>query len=71
MQKSGRVPAWLARRTYFKRIERWAKPGKARAAAQTPETSAVPTPSNVVPFPIRVNRPERAAFEDLRDVGTA
>ncbi|MCX4195929.1 hypothetical protein OMR07_10290 [Methylobacterium organophilum] len=71
MQKSRRVPAWLARRTYFKRIERWAKPGKTRKAAQPPETAAAAMPSNVVPFPIRMNRPDRPAFQDLRGVGTA
>ncbi|MBP1178802.1 hypothetical protein [Methylobacterium sp. PvR107] len=69
MLKSRRIPTWLARRSYFKRIERWAKIGKARKMA--PEATSVPMPSNVVLFPMRMNRPERPAFEDLREVGTA
>ncbi len=28
-------------------------------------------PSNVVPFPVRMNRPDRPVLEDLRVVGTA
>ncbi|KAA0124000.1 hypothetical protein CIW48_10210 [Methylobacterium sp. P1-11] len=71
MQKGRRVPAWLARRTYFKRIERWTRPGKGRAAAPPPAAHAAPAPSNIVPFPIRLNRPDRPALEDLRGVGTA
>jgi hypothetical protein len=69
MLKSRRIPTWLARRSYFKRIERWAKIGKARKTA--PEATPAPMPSNVVLFPIRLNRPERPTFEDLRGVGTA
>ena len=46
MQKGRRVPAWLARRTYFKRIERWTRPGKGRAAAPPPAAHAAPAPSN-------------------------
>lgn len=69
MLKSRRIPTWLARRSYFKRIERWTKIGKPRKAAS--EACPAPMPSNVVPFPIRPNRPERPTFEDLRGVGTA
>jgi hypothetical protein len=79
MQKDRRVPAWLARRTYYKRIERWAKPGKARqspppAGSETgtgPQAEPPRMPSNVVPFPQRAGRPERRAFQALRGVGTA
>ncbi|MGU3666675.1 hypothetical protein ACLBX9_20995 [Methylobacterium sp. A49B] len=71
MTKGRRIPKWLARRTYFKRIERWSKPDKNRRAPATSETASVPLPSNVVPFPMRMNRPERQDFNDLRDVGIA
>ena len=71
MAKGRRIPNWLARRTYFKRIERWTKPGKNRKPAPAPETGAMTLPSNVVPFPMRLNRPDRPDFNDLRGVGTA
>ena len=35
------------------------------------EPVAAPIPSNVVPFPVRMNRPDRPVLEDLRVVGTA
>ena len=63
------IPKWLARRSYFKRIERWAKPEKNRRSATAPEAATVSLPSNVVPFPVRLNRPERPDFNDLRGVG--
>ena len=68
MAKDRRIPAWLVRRTYFKRIERWSKPGKARMALPASETEAPPPPSNVVPFPIRPDRPD---LPDRRSVGIA
>ncbi|MGH1590894.1 hypothetical protein ACRBEV_24150 [Methylobacterium phyllosphaerae] len=75
MQKDRRVPAWLARRTYFKRIERWVKPGKvrntARDTAPPPETGFAAIPSNVVPFPVRVQRPNQPALTGLRGIGMA
>ena len=71
MQKGRQIPAWLARRTYFKRIERWAKPGKARKIMPAPEIGPLPAPSNVVPFPVRASRPDRPAFDGLRGVGSA
>lgn len=71
MQKDRQIPAWLARRTYFKRIERWAKPGKARKTMPAPETGPIPALSNVVPFPARSSRPDRPAFDGLRGVVTA
>ncbi|WP_457106148.1 hypothetical protein [Methylobacterium sp. P5_C11] len=75
MQKGRRIPAWLARRTYFKRIERWGKHGKvrdtARDTAPPPETGFAGTPSNVVPFPIRVQRPDRPSLAGLRGIGLA
>ncbi|WP_244538862.1 MULTISPECIES: hypothetical protein [unclassified Methylobacterium] len=69
MQKGRPIPAWLARRTYFKRIGRWTKPGKVAPPPSGPV--AAPMPSNVVPFPVRMNRPDRPVLEDLRVVGTA
>ena len=45
MQKGRQIPAWLARRTYFKRIERWAKPGKARKIMPAPEIGPLPAPT--------------------------
>jgi hypothetical protein len=71
MLKGRRIPGWLTRRSYFKRIERWAKPAKAHKTTPPPEAESVQLPSNVVPFPVRVNRPDRPAFEGLRGVGTA
>ncbi|MGH1572961.1 hypothetical protein ACRAWG_22610 [Methylobacterium sp. P31] len=71
MLKGRRVPGWLTRRSYFKRIERWAKPDKTRKVTPQPETGPAWLPSNVVPFPVRANRPDRPAFEGLRGVGTA
>lgn len=71
MAKGKRIPGWLARRTYFKRIERWTKLDKNRKAAPAPETGASVLPSNVVPFPTRPIRPDRPDFSDLRGVGTA
>jgi hypothetical protein len=67
MQKQTRVPTWLARRSYFKRIERWTKLDKSRRPAAT-EVERVAMPSNVVPFPARENRPNRPVFADLRGV---
>jgi hypothetical protein len=71
MLKSRRIPTWLARRTYFKRIERWAKPAKARKVAAVPETVPGPLPSNVVLFPVRTARPDRTPSEPLRGLQTA
>jgi hypothetical protein len=71
MLKGRRIPTWLARRAYFKRIERWAKPGKVRKTATPPEAGPAPAPSNVVPFPIRPSRPDRPAIAGLRGIGLA
>ncbi|WP_246692375.1 MULTISPECIES: hypothetical protein [unclassified Methylobacterium] len=70
MQKGRRFPIWLTRRAYFKRLERWAKPGKARKPAP-PSTEIAPAmlSSNVVPFPIHLAQASRPAFPDLRGVG--
>ena len=70
MHKSRRFPIWLTRRSYFKRLERWAKPGKARKSApQILEAEPDIMPSNVVPFPFRLGQAGRPAFPDLRGVG--
>lgn len=69
MAKGRGIPKWLARRSYFKRIERWSKPDKYRKSATAPEAAATSLPSNVVPFPIRLSRPDRPDFNDLRGVG--
>ncbi|MCJ2134680.1 hypothetical protein MKK69_11525 [Methylobacterium sp. J-026] len=71
MAKDRRIPAWLARRTYFKRIERWSKPGKPRPALPTHETEVLALPSNVVPFPVRLDRPDRPDLPDRRSVSMA
>jgi hypothetical protein len=71
MAKGRHIPKWLARRTYFKRIERWTKTDRSRRAATTSEAAPAPLPSNVVPFPMRLSRPDRSDFSDLRDVGIA
>ena len=71
MRRDNRVPSWLARRTYFKRIERWTKLDKNRKPAAASAVEAIPLPSNVVPFPMRLSRTERPDFSDLRGVGTA
>jgi hypothetical protein len=70
MAKEGHVPTWLARRTYFKRIGRWMKSGKARRTGTAPEAAA-PLASNVVLFPVRVDRPERPAISGRRSIGMA
>lgn len=70
MAKEGHVPTWLARRTYYKRIGRWLKPGKARRTGPAPEATA-PLASNVVPFPIWVDRLERPALSGRRSIGMA
>ena len=71
MAKEGHVPAWLTRRTYFKRVGRWLKPGRARGIASAPEAAAAPVASNVVPFPVRIDRAERPDFADRRSIGIA
>lgn len=71
MSKDGHVPAWLARRTYFKRIGRWVKPGKARGNGPAPETAAAALASNVVLFPVRVDRSDRPDFADQLSLGIA
>jgi len=70
MLKGRRFPIWLTRRAYFKRIERWAKPAKARKPVpQSLETEPALLSSNVVPFPIRLGQAGRPTFPDLRGVG--
>lgn len=70
MSKDRQIPAWLARRAYFKRIGRWTKPG--RASGATPVMAEAPQlASNVVPFPIRMDRPDRPEFADRRSIGRA
>ena len=70
MHKGRRFPIWLTRRAYFRRIERWAKPGKVRKDAQPiVETGPAVLVSNVVPFPIRMGQAGRPAFPDLCGVG--
>ncbi|SFL53036.1 hypothetical protein [Methylobacterium pseudosasicola] len=70
MLKGRRFPIWLTRRSYFKRIERWAKPDKGRKAApQILEIQPALSASNVVPFPIRLGPAARPAFGDLRGIG--
>ena len=70
MAQDRQIPAWLARRAYFKRIGRWTKTGK--ASSKAPVTAEVPqSASNVVPFPTRMDRPDRAAFADRRSIGMA
>jgi hypothetical protein len=71
MSKDGQVPAWLARRSYFRRVGRWLKPGKARGPGPAYGTAAAALASNVVPFPIRFDRPERPDFADQRNIGIA
>jgi hypothetical protein len=71
MSKDGQVPAWLARRTYFRRVGRWLKPGKARRTGPTSETAVALLASNVVPFPVRFDRPEQPNFADQRSIGIA
>ncbi|MCJ2068842.1 hypothetical protein MKK75_08515 [Methylobacterium sp. J-030] len=71
MAKDGHVPAWLARRTYFKRIGRWVKPGKARGTGPAPEAEAAPLVSNVVPFPVRMERSDRLDFAGRLNIGIA
>ncbi|MEL6064068.1 hypothetical protein [Methylobacterium sp. DCY52] len=71
MAKEGHVPAWLARRTYFKRVGRWLKPGRTRGPESGPEAAAAPFALNVVPFPVRIDRPERPDFTDRRSIGMA
>ncbi|SDN96725.1 hypothetical protein SAMN05216360_11343 [Methylobacterium phyllostachyos] len=70
MSKDRQIPAWLARRAYFKRIGRWTRSGKAGTAAPV-TTEATQPASNVVPFPIRVDRSDRPAFADRRSIGRA
>ena len=70
MLKSRRFPIWLTRRSYFKRIERWAKPGRAqKAAPEVRDAAPVMLVSNVVPFPIRLGQTGRPAFAGLRGAG--
>ncbi|WP_267423377.1 hypothetical protein [Methylobacterium sp. GC_Met_2] len=71
MSKDGQVPAWLARRTYFRRVGRWLKPGKARGTGSTYDAAVAPLASNVVPFPVRFERPERLNFAEQRSIGIA
>jgi hypothetical protein len=71
MAKGRRVPRWLARRMYFRRIERWAKLDRKGRSATASDSAAAPLPSNVVPFPTRPTRPGRSDFGDLRGVGIA
>ncbi|MDP4004090.1 hypothetical protein [Methylobacterium sp. NEAU K] len=62
----------MTRRTYFKRIERWMKPGKARKPEPPRlEPGLAAVASNVVPFPIRAGHAGRPAFTALRGVGMA
>jgi len=68
MSKDRQIPAWLARRAYFKRVGRWTKPGKAGTAVAA---EAAPPVSNVVPFPVRMDRPGRPHFADRRSIGRA
>ncbi|MCJ2053494.1 hypothetical protein [Methylobacterium sp. J-070] len=70
MLKDRRIPTWLARRTYFKRIGRWTKLNKNRSPATPPAESAA-IPSNVVPFPTRESWPNRPALPGLRGVSMA
>lgn len=70
MSKDRQIPAWLARRAYFKRIGRWTKPDKAGTAAPV-TADAAPLASNVVPFPTRVDRPDRPHFANRRSIGRA
>lgn len=69
MSKDRHVPAWLARRTYFRRVGRWMKPGRACGTGPTPEAAALG--ANVGPFPIRVDRSEQPDFSDRRSIGMA
>lgn len=70
MHKGKRFPIWLTRRAYFRRLERWAKPGKARKPApQNIAIEPVMLSSNVVPFPLHLAQAGRTAFPDLRGVG--
>ncbi|WP_246731229.1 hypothetical protein [Methylobacterium sp. 2A] len=61
----------MARRTYFKRVGRWLKPGRTRGPESGPEAAAAPFALNVVPFPVRIDRPERPDFTDRRSIGMA
>lgn len=70
MLKGRRFPIWLTRRAYFKRIERWAKPAKARKPVpQILEAESASLSSNIVPFPIRLGPAGRPTFPDLRGIG--
>ncbi|MCJ2090267.1 hypothetical protein MKK88_30410 [Methylobacterium sp. E-005] len=70
MSKDRHVPAWLARRTYFKRLGRWVKPGKTHGNGPGPESAAA-LASNVVAFPVRADRLGRPDFADRRSIGIA
>ena len=68
MHKDRRIPTWLARRAYFRRIERWVRLGKPRTAETPAATAPVPAASNVVPFPIRRTASDRPILEGRRSL---
>lgn len=75
MLRGRRFPAWLVRRSYFRRIGRWAKP-RGRAVppgVASPEPEAAPSgvpSSNVLPFPEQSVETRGTAAEARRGVGT-
>lgn len=50
MSRGRRFPAWLARRRYFRRIERWVKPQRRSAPPDVASPEPKAEPSNVLPF---------------------
>ena len=70
MLRGRRFPAWLVRRSYFRRIARWAKPPR---RATPPDLTAIEpeaAPSNVLPFPEPSGEPRGLALTARRGVGT-
>lgn len=80
MLRGRRFPAWLVRRSYFRRIERWMKPRRRAAPpdAASPEPEATLSDvrssdvlsSNVLPFPEQSAGTRGMAFTARRGVGT-
>ena len=70
MLRGRRFPAWLVRRHYFRRIERWAKPQKRTASPSVDTHEPEPAPSNVLPFREQPGGLRRMPFAAQRGVGT-
>jgi hypothetical protein len=59
-----RLPAWLVRRSYFKRVGRWLKP---RARPEAAPTAF----ANVLPFPDPAKAPRRVVEMPVRKAAPA